>query len=155
MWLSPLVRARKLQLAVDQPLTGGLRNPPKKDPMTKDKREVTVKQYEGHNHNKIKSHTSQVGDPQNWRMIIPTKFSHCCEGSKPHIRLPSLRIRQKDREFPENLTLKVSGIWLQDFHGTGGNRDTSLGRHKQNLAHTKTQKKGTVDPTGDSTKSTC
>ena len=24
------------------------------------------------------------------RTIIPKKFSHCCEGSKPHVRLPSL-----------------------------------------------------------------
>ena len=32
-------------------------------PMSKDK-EVTTIWYEGHNHNKIKSHTCQVGDPQ-------------------------------------------------------------------------------------------
>ena len=44
MCLSPLARAPKLQLVVEQTLTGGLRNPSKKDPMAKDKREATVRQ---------------------------------------------------------------------------------------------------------------
>jgi len=29
---------------------------------------------------------------------------------------------------------------------TGGNRDSCLGGHKQNFAHTKTQRRGTVTP---------
>ena len=29
------------------------------------------------------------GQPTNWRTIILKKLSHCCEGSKPHIRLPA------------------------------------------------------------------
>ena len=36
-----------------------------------------------------------------------------------HIRFPNLGIQQKDREPPGNLTLKDSGIWLQNFHRTG------------------------------------
>ena len=28
--------------------------------------------------------------PTNWRKIIPKKFSHCCDVSRPHIRLPNL-----------------------------------------------------------------
>ena len=32
--------------------------------------------------------------------------------------------------------------------GTGGNRDSTLGGHKQNLVHTKTQRKGAVTPQG-------
>ena len=35
---------------------------------------------------------------------------HCCEGSRPHIRLPSLEIWPRDWESPGNLTLKASGI---------------------------------------------
>ena len=69
---------------------------------------------------------------------------HCCEGSGPHLRLPSLGIWQRDWESLGNLALKVSGIYLQDFHRTGGDRDSRLGRHEQNLAHTKTQRKGAV-----------
>ena len=42
--------------------------------------------------------------------------------------------------------LKPNGIWLQDVHRTGGNRDSSLGGYKQNLAHTKIQGKGVVTP---------
>ena len=59
--------------------------------------------------------------PTNWRIIIPKKFFHCCEGSEPYVRPPRLGIRQKDWASPGNLTLKASGIWLQDFHRTGGN----------------------------------
>ena len=46
----------------------------------------------------------------NWRQLIPKKFSHCCEGSKPHNRLPKLLIRPRDWEFPGSL--KDNGIWL-------------------------------------------
>ena len=60
---------------------------------------------------------------------------------------------------PGNLALKASRIWLQDFHRTRANRDSSLGR-----AQTKPQRKGaslplhqasevsSSDPLGDWTK---
>ena len=64
----------------------------------------------------------------NWRTIIPKQFSHCCEGSRPHNRLPKLGSQQRDWESPQNLTLKVSGIWLQNFHRTGDKE--TLGRTK-------------------------
>jgi len=47
---------------------------------------------------------------------------------------------------PREFTLKASGIWLQDFHRTGGTRDSGLEGHKQNLMHIKTQRKGAVTP---------
>ena len=84
--------------------------------------------------------------PTNWRTIILNKFFHCCEDSEPLIRLPSLGIQQRAWESPGNLTLRASGIWLQDFHRTGGNRDSSLGEHKQNCVHTETKRKGAVTP---------
>ena len=62
---------------------------------------------------------------------VPKEFSHCCEGSEPHGRLHSLG--QRDWEFPRNLTLKPSEIWLQNFHRTGGNRNSSLGGHNKTL----------------------
>ena len=74
------------------------------------------------------------------------KFSHFCEGSEPYIRLPSLGIWQRDWDSPGNLTLESSGICLQDFHRTRGNRDSTLGGHKQNLVCAKTQGKGAVAP---------
>ena len=39
------------------------------------------------------------------------------------MRLSNLGIQQRDWESPGNLTLKVNGIWLQNFHRTGGSRD--------------------------------
>ena len=58
----------------------------------------------------------------------------------------SLGAQQRNWESSGNLTGKASGIWLQDFHRTGGNRDSTLGGHKQNLACTKTQRKRAVTP---------
>ena len=60
-------------------------------PTSKDKAAAAVRQQEACNHNRIKSYTHQVGDTD-WRIIIPKKFSHCCEHSEPHVRLPSLGI---------------------------------------------------------------
>ena len=62
---------------------------------------------------------SPSGQSTNWRTIIPKKFSHCFESSRPHSRLPNLGIQQRDWEFPGNFTLKVIRIWLQNFHRTG------------------------------------
>ena len=75
------------------------------------------------------------GWPTNRRTVIPKKFSHCCEGSRPHIRLPSLGIWPRDWESLGNLTLKA----------TGGEVET-LGRHKQNFVCITTQGKGAVTP---------
>ena len=32
----------------------------------------------------------------NWRTVLPKKLSHRCEGSEPHVGLPSLGIQQRD-----------------------------------------------------------
>ena len=54
--------------------------------------------------NTIKSIPYPPGrQPIIWKMIIPKKFSHCCKGSEPHVRLSSLGIQQRDWK---------SGIWL-------------------------------------------
>ena len=50
------------------------------------------------------------GQLTNWRTIIPKKFLHCYEGSRPYIGLRSLQIQPLDWESPRNLTLKASGI---------------------------------------------
>ena len=38
------------------------------------------------------------------------ELSHCCEGSKPHVRFPSLGIKQRDWEYLGNLALKSVGF---------------------------------------------
>ena len=77
----------------------------------------------------------------NTKEVLPLfwRFRTPCQGSQPGDLTKGLGT-------PRDLTLKASGTWLQDFHGTGGNRDFSLGGHKQNLANTKTQRKGAVNP---------
>ena len=65
---------------------------------------------EGHNHNKIKSHNCWVGDSRTGEHLIPQKSTHWSEGSEPHVRLPNLGVQQREEEFPEDQTLKASGI---------------------------------------------
>ena len=62
MHSSPPARAPKLQLAVEQPSTLELTK--KVYLKFKDKEETAARWLEGHNHNKVKSHTHQVCDPQ-------------------------------------------------------------------------------------------
>ena len=72
----------------------------------KKKKKRKSQNRDGEYHNKIKSHTCWVGDPQK-RTIIPKKLHHCCEDSEPHFRLPSIRIQQRDWESPGNLASKI------------------------------------------------
>ena len=51
-------------------------------------------------------------DPLTGEKIILKKFSHCCEGSEPHVMLPSLGIWQRDWESPGTMALRTRGIWL-------------------------------------------
>ena len=80
----------------------------------------------------------------NWRTIIPKKFFHCCEGSRPHIRLSNLGIWQRH--------WNPQGIWLWRTAGfdyrtsTGLGETATLGGHKQNLMGTRTQGKEAVSP---------
>ena len=62
----------------------------------------------------------------NWRRRIPKKFSHCCKGSKPHVRLPSLGIRQRAWECPGNFTGKPKGLNYKTSGGLGGEGDPVL-----------------------------
>ena len=81
-----------------------------------------------------------------WRFIVPH------QASQPG----NLAKKKKKRKIPGNLALKLSGVWLQDFHRTGGNRDSIVGEHKQNLECTMTWGDGGSSvPTGDWTRPTC
>ena len=73
------------------------------------------------------------GSPTNWKIIIPQKFSNRSESSEPHGGLLSQGLWQWEEKTPENLSLKVSGVWLQELHRTGGNRNSTLGGHTQML----------------------
>ena len=136
MCSSSPVRAPKSHLAVEHPSTGGCWNLPKKQNKTKKtpcpKTKKTPQQDGRRGTITIKSNPI----PTRWvthklESKVPKEFSHCCEGSEPHGRLHSLG--QRDWEFPRNLTLKPSEIWLQNFHRTGGNRNSSLGGHNKTL----------------------
>ena len=63
--------------------------------------------------------TIKGGWPADWRTRLPKKFSHCCEGSEPHIRFPSLEIQQRAWEPPENLPLKTKGFDYKTVTGLG------------------------------------
>ena len=118
---------------------------PNKKDTPRPRQEAAVRRQEGCNHNKIKFHTVR-GVTHKLENNNTKKFSHCCEGSQPHVRLPSLGIWQRVWEFPGNLTLKTSGIWLQDFQRTGENRLQSW--RAQNILCTKTQENGRVTSLG-------
>jgi len=62
----------------------------KRYPKSRDKEEAATKWKEMHKHDKIKKAQPEGGQHMMWRTIISKKFSHSCEGSEPHIRLPSL-----------------------------------------------------------------
>ena len=51
-----------------------------------------------------------MGDSQTGEKIIPTMFSHCCEGSEPHIRLPA-----KGLGIPRECNLKGQGNLIIEF----------------------------------------
>ena len=69
---------------------------------------------------------------------IPKKFSLCCEGSRLQIRLPNLEIWQRDWGFEvqKDLITELPQDLGKQRHGG----------HKQNLASTRTQRKGIVTP---------
>ena len=78
-------------------------------------------------HRLANTYTTEV-HPLEWR------FWAQCQASQPGVR-------QRDEEFLKNQTLKPSGKWLQDFDRTGGNRDSTLGGHKQSSVCIGTQGK--------------
>ena len=73
------------------------------------------------------TYTTEV-HPLEWRFWAPRQ-------------VPNLGVRQGEEEFLENQALNASGIWLQDFVRTGGNRDSTLGGHTQSSVCIGTQGK--------------
>ena len=62
--------------------------------------------------------------------MIPKNFLHCCKSSRTYNSFPNLGIQKTDWEFPRNLMLKASGMWLQNFHRTG---ETDSWHQKKNV----------------------
>ena len=81
----------------------------------------------------------QGGQTPNWKISISQKFSHRSESSESHIKLLSLGVWQWEEETPENLALKASRVWLQEFHRIEGNINTTLGGCSQGPVSTRTQ----------------
>ena len=95
----------------------------------------------GCKHNKIKSHTRWVGDPQtrkhNTKEALPLLW-RLSQASQPGEATKGLGIpRQSDSEGQWDLITGLPQDW-------GEKRDSSLGGYTQNLALTKTQRKGAV-----------
>ena len=122
----------------------------KRYPMSKDKGEAAARRQEGRNHDKIKSHTCWVGDPQTgdpqYQRSSPT-----AKDLGPTSDFPTWEFG-KGMESPGNPTLKESGIWLHNFHRTGENGDACRAQTKQ-CAHQDPGERNS-DPTGDSSQ-TC
>ena len=76
-----------------------------------------------------------------WRFLAPHQASQ-------------LGVQQRDWESPGNLTLKASRIWLQDFHGTGGNRLHSWRTQTRSCMHQDPGERSS-DPTEDWTRPKC
>ena len=70
---------------------------------------------------------------------VSQKCSHRCKSSECRDSIPSLEDGNRGRSPPENLALKLSGLWLREFHRTWGNRNSTLGMCTQALMHIRTQ----------------
>ena len=99
-----------------------------------------MRRQEGRNHNKIKSHNCWVGDSQTGKHLYHRSPPTGANVLTPR-RASQPGVWQWEYKFLENQTLKASGIGLQDFNRTGGNRDSTLGGHTQSSVHTETQGK--------------
>ena len=80
-------------------------------------------------HAKRETHKLKNNNTQEVLQLL-WKFWASCQAYQPEDLAKELGICR-------NLTVKASRIWLQNFHRTRGNRDSTPGGHKQNLAHTK------------------
>ena len=134
---SPPVRTLKLQLAIEQPLIGGYWNPPKKDiPCPKTKKQlqwdsrsgaITIKLNPiptGWVSHKLKNRNIKEVLPLLWTFWTP------CQASEPGD--PT-----KEQRIPRESGLEGERDLMMAFQRTEGNRDSSLGVHKQNFVHTK------------------
>ena len=117
----------KTHLTAEQPLTEKTKlwNLPKWHPTSKDKKEATKNSRRGTT--AIKLNHKPVGwathkSENNYTMeVIPQ--DNFWDTSEPHVSLSSLRDGNGE-EFPENLALKASGVWLRYQSGRVGKRDS-------------------------------
>ena len=82
------------------------------------------------------------GQHTSWRTSTLQRFSHCVKVPNPTSGFPIWGSHKGiwQSQSPGNLTLKASGIWLQDFHRTGGNRLHSWRTQTKSCAHQGTGK---------------
>ena len=59
----------------------------------------------------------------------------------PTSSFPTWGVWQWEEETSVNLAYKASRFWSQDFHRTGGNRNSTIGGHTQGIMCTRTQGK--------------
>ena len=146
MYSSPPARASKSQLAVEQSLTGGCWNRPKKDilhPKTKEK----LQQDSRRNAIIIKSNPIPTGqathklEHNNTKDLLPLLWRFQAPHQASQIGDPA-----KGLEIP--LESDCEGQWdlITGLPQDCGKQRHPLGGHKQALEHTRTQGKGAVTP---------
>ena len=108
-------KAPKSQLAAEQPSTEGHWNPPKNDsphPQTEEKPHQDRERGGRRGTITIKSIPCLPnGWPPNWRTVITKKFSRSCKDLEPYVRLPSLRIQQRNVHYKLALAKAFSSEW--------------------------------------------
>ena len=140
------MKASPLQLAAELSLARECCYPPKKIPNVQRQRK-SCNRMVGEEHSWYNQIPYSLGGwPTNWRKIMPKKFSHCCGGSEPHIRLPRLKDPTKELGIPRKSDLEGHQdliIWLpQDL----GKQRLQSWRAQTNPVHIKSQRKGSVTP---------
>ena len=81
-----------------------------------------MRQQERHFCDILKSHTHQVGNPLNFKIIIWQRFSHKSESPEPHIRIPSLRAWHLEEESPKHWVWSPAGLECRISNRTWGEK---------------------------------
>ena len=107
--------------------------------------------YEGHNCDTIKSHTPQVGDPENGEQLCHRISPTRVKDLSPTSGFTAWGLQQQEEESPESLALKASRIWLQNW---GKKKLYSWRTHTGSCAHQNPGRKSS-DPIGDWVRPAC
>ena len=108
----------------------------KKDTLLQKKKRRTHQEVGGAISQIEQCHTAWVGSPTDWKLTGSQRLTYRSQSSEPHIKLPPVGIWHWEKEPPEHLALKASGVCAQELHKTGGNGDPILKRHTRTFTCT-------------------
>ena len=81
----------------------------KKYPIPKDKEETTL-EVGGEIMWYKQPFTSWVGSPTDWKVTVSQRLTYGIDSSEPHIKPPRVGIWDWEKEPPEHLALKATGV---------------------------------------------